>query len=190
MAEIQFYKLIFNHNELKDFLEMHNLILSERAIQERGLLCRNPNCSDPSRGFFSRLRKRKLAQNKVSELQNQGQDINYLNSFQCKACKTFLSPRTNGFLTYCDSLRRSNCKLAQEKVLQMIFHWVSQRSGRESSQDIGLDKNTIMDWYNFCRVVTQKRNIIAHQNLLGNGVGRLSLNETPQGDVYITEEEF
>ncbi|KII73498.1 hypothetical protein RF11_00091 [Thelohanellus kitauei] len=69
----------------------------------------------------------------------------------------------------------------------MIFHWVSQRSGRESSQDIGLDKNTIMDWYNFCRVVTQKRNIIAHQNLLGNGVGRLSLNETPQVVIQIDE---
>lgn len=187
MAEVKFFKLILNKIDLNAFLLEHNLIISDRKIEELGLTCRNANCSEPNRGFTARSRRRNISRLKKAELEAEEQDGDFIDSLQCKCCRTYLSPRTNSFLTYQDNLGRSNCKLAPEKALQLIWHWVSKRSLLGSVETIDVSPKTIVDWFNFCRTVCATSNATAHQRLMGNGNGRGENNETPGVVVQIDE---
>ncbi|KII62876.1 hypothetical protein RF11_12237 [Thelohanellus kitauei] len=120
-------------------------------------------------------------------LTQEGQDILEALYFQCKNCNTYLSPRTSGFLTYTDRLGRSNCKLAPEKILQIIFHWASRSSVVDCMELLDLTKPSIIDWFNFCRDVCTTSNIIAHTRKLGNGQARGTNGELPDVVIQIDE---
>ncbi|KAF0992639.1 hypothetical protein HZS_705 [Henneguya salminicola] len=91
---------------------------------------------------------------------------------KCKSCKITLSPRTDRFLTYLDSARRSNCKISIAKIFQIVFHWIAQRPIVDSIETLGLAKPTVIDWHNFCRRICQFENGMVHHTLLGDGHGR------------------
>lgn len=187
MAEPKFYNIILNQVSLNNFLSENNLIITSDKISQLGLLCRNPNCSNPSKGFTTTQRQRNLSVGKAGLLGIEGQDTANLICLRCKGCKTRLSPRTYGYLSYHDRSNRSNCKLSPEKALQCIFHWVIQRPVRESVETLGLDGRTIVDWYNYNRVVCENSNRAAHVRRLGNGRGRGPNNELPEIVVQIDE---
>lgn len=182
-----FYKIIQNQVSLREFLILHNLILTPDKIAELGLICRNINCPEPTKGFTTNERRRKLTERKEAILENEGQDILKLVSLRCRGCKTRLSPRTLGFLSYLDRSNRANCKLSPEKALQIIFHWIIQRPVRESVETLGLNGKTIVDWNNFNREICQQSNVVAHVRRLGNGRGRGPNNMLPETVIQIDE---
>lgn len=187
MAEPQFYKMLLNQASLRDFLAEHNLITTPEKIAQQGLLCRNPNCRNPSKGFNTTQRMRKLNESNVLKLESEGQDTLNLTCLRCKGCKTRLSPRTFGYLSYHDISNRSNCKLSPEKALQVIWNWIIQRPVRECIETLGLDGRTVVDWYNYNRRICENSSIDAHVRRLGNGRGRGENDALPDVVVQIDE---
>lgn len=167
MAELKFYKLIFDLNYLKTYLISKKLLIDAEEIRRRGLTCRNARCQRPDSGFINSTRKRRLSTLSTIKLDEEGQNVDSLITLRCKSCKTFLSPRTGGFLTYMDRNGRSRTNIAPEKALQIIFHWITKRKISDSVQLLSLNKSTLIDWHNFCRTVCREMNIIAFQRKLG-----------------------
>lgn len=186
-SDIRFFRLIFNHEELRTFLKENGLVISSEKIHELGLTCRNLNCTNPNKGFKPRNRRRNLVDSTRETLLAEGQNVESIDSLTCKACKTSLSPRTNGFTTYFDDLGRSNCRIAPEKSLQLIYYWTCRRPLIDTIEGLGVTDKTVIDWYNFCRVVCQKANQRAHVRLLGNGQNRAANEETPDVVIQIDE---
>lgn len=187
MAEAKLYKILLSETSLKEFLINNNLYIDPGKIEEMNLLCRNPNCLDPSKGFRKISRKRNIIATTAVNLSAEGQNITRLECLRCKGCGTSLSPRTNGFLTYTDNLGRSNVKIAPEKVLQICFHWICGRPIIDSSKTLDLTSKMIVDWHNFCRQVCVQLNRLDNDTLMGNGQGRGPNGETPQVVIQIDE---
>ncbi|KII71029.1 hypothetical protein RF11_07204 [Thelohanellus kitauei] len=100
--------------------------------KQDSIMCRNRSCRYPSTGFTFTFRKRNLKSPTEERLGLQDQNTLSLPTLRCKNCKTYLTPRTGGFLSYMDRTRRANCKLLPEKILQIIFHWATQSSSLTS----------------------------------------------------------
>lgn len=187
MAQSNLYCILNDKLQFKNFLLEHNLILSPEKILELNFSCRNPRCLEPLKGFICTSRKRKLREERANILEMEGQDVNRLMCLRCKSCKTTLSPRTNGFLSFLDSKGRSNSKMATEKIIEIIYSWAKLASIKDTIEDLGVNKNTLVDWYNFCRIVCKEDNIIAHQRKLGDGRARGLNGETPEVVIQIDE---
>lgn len=187
MAEPRFYKIILNKDSLKEFLISHDLILTPEKIARLNLNCRNANCTNPAKGFTMEERRRNISTNNLTRLVDEGQDIATLMCLRCKSCKTRLSPRSHGYLTYSDVRNRANCKLAPEKVLQIAFNWILQRPICQLIETLDLDNHTIIDWYNFNREICEDSNAEAFLVQLGNGRGRGPNGETPDVVIQIDE---
>ncbi|KAF0991873.1 hypothetical protein HZS_2834, partial [Henneguya salminicola] len=172
MAETKLYNLINNSSLFPSFLLEHNLIFDPETISQLNLTCRNANCRDRNKGFKSSTRKRNLTQRNAERFLQEGQGVLRIDCLKCKSCKTTLSPRTGGFLTYLDSARRSNCKISTAKK---IADWTAQRPIVDSIQTLGLAKPTVFE------------NGMVHYTLLGDGHGRNPSGETPRIVIQIDQ---
>lgn len=188
MAEVKFYKMLLSQESLQSFLLDKNLIINAEKANRLGIRCKNQNCSNPLSGFYDSKRRRNLSNIKGEILLEEGQNIFTINTLRCRICSTYLSPRIDGFLSYRDSLGRANCKLAPEKILQIMFHWASQRKIKDSSELLDVSKQIIIDWYNHCRALCTNSNVTHHaqRNLGGGGVIQ-NQDETPECVVQIDE---
>ncbi|KII61072.1 hypothetical protein RF11_05789 [Thelohanellus kitauei] len=66
--------------------------------------------------------------------------------------------------------RRAICKLAPDKIVQLIFHWATQRSIKHSNLLQDVSKLIKFDWFNHCREVCRRRNFTFFKSpRLGNG---------------------
>ncbi|KAF0985545.1 hypothetical protein HZS_2373, partial [Henneguya salminicola] len=119
MAESILHNLINNSSLFHSFLLEHNLIFDHETISQLNLTCRNSNCRDPNKCFKSSTKKRNLTQRNAERFLEEGQSVLRIDCLKCKSCKTTLSHRNGGFLTYLDSARRSNCKISTAKILQI-----------------------------------------------------------------------
>ncbi|KII71746.1 hypothetical protein RF11_07964 [Thelohanellus kitauei] len=105
----------------------------------------NSSFQRPDAGFMDQTRKGKLTTANSSRLEDEGEDISTLRCLRCKCCKTYLSPRTCGFLSYLERSGRSRTSLSAEKTIQIIFYWCKQRKILESIDYLGISKNTAID---------------------------------------------
>ncbi|KII67895.1 hypothetical protein RF11_01567 [Thelohanellus kitauei] len=119
MADVKFWKLVFDHDELREMLIDKGLLTYAQKVNPMGVRCRNSRYQRPDAGFMDQTRKGKLITANSSRLEDEGVDISTLKCLRCKCCKTYLSPRTCGFLSY---LERSRTSLSVEKTIQVIFY--------------------------------------------------------------------
>ena len=96
MSEPRFWKLVLDQDALKDFLIEKGVLLDAETCNKRGLLCVNPNCLQPNKGFANSFRKRKMSEAKKDKLHAEGQEVDKLFHLRYKACNTARSPRSTG----------------------------------------------------------------------------------------------
>ncbi|KII71204.1 hypothetical protein RF11_09228 [Thelohanellus kitauei] len=117
--------------------------------------------------------KRKLTALTEERLTNEGQNTTTLPILRCKGCRTYLSRRTGGVLSYMNRNIRANCKLSPEKIL---------------TGDARCFQTNLINWLIDCCEVCRWRNLVHFSNhLLGNGNGQRINGQT--SDVVIQIDE-
>lgn len=188
MAEIRFYRLILSQENFLSFLVQYGLIISAEKANEQGLECRNQNCDNPRNGFIQSNRKRNINERNSERLLEEGQNVITIPTLRCRSCKTYLSPRTNGFLSYFDRMGRANSKLSPEKIVQIIFHWASFREIAHSINLLDVSEPILIDWHNHCRHVCMQSNIRHFNNRkIGGGPNTFFVDGKPTIVVQIDE---
>ncbi|KII60903.1 hypothetical protein RF11_13517 [Thelohanellus kitauei] len=143
--------MILNEEETMAFLKLTGLIIESEIANLKGFLCRNIHSLQPTKGFYDYKRNRNISRDKGLSLSQEGQNIIKNPALRCKSWHTCLSPRITGFLNYFDGKGRANCKLSPDKILQIIFHWASQRLATELVEHLDISLPIIIDWNNHCR---------------------------------------
>ena len=63
--------------------------------------------------------------------------------WKCNKCRSEKSIRANTFF--------SKSKLSMAKIIEVIYFWCMDYTVKQACHELEVDKNTIIDWYRFCR---------------------------------------
>ena len=89
-----------------------------------------------------------------------------------------------------DRTNRANSKLSPEKILQIIWHWITETSGTDTAELLDLEGNTVDDWFSYCREVCQTLNDEHWRNIkLGDGDGELRPGPNNRPNVVVQIDE-